>query len=340
MKKLLLGLAMTVGTLSFAQYQSTSFGNGGYGNYDGYNNSYNNDNYYFPDEYYYDFPKDYYAENYYQSYYNDYRNSIVMINWNDFFRRHRLSSWQVQQIMMLNDMYSSYASWNSYYRYNPDRWYFDRFYSLQQIMGPQIFIVYQNNYYNGYHPISYFQNYRQEYYVPRYRVTPRYRNVNINIYRLDRNRFVEKHGNKYGWSETRNPHNSAGVRQTTGRRDGTGIQSQPVRNNPALRNGSQRAESSVAPRTASPATGVRNTSAQPAAAPRGAANGSIQGQRTPTRAMSPVTEGTSGGSRNISTQPSPSVRNSSGNGQRGASPSPSASSGSRGQNSSVRGGSR
>lgn len=336
---------MTIGTLSFAQYQGSSYGNSGYGNYDGYNNSFSNDNYYFPDEYYYDFPRDYYAENYYQSYYNDYRNSIVMINWNDFFRRHRLSSWQVQQIMMLNDMYSSYANWNSYYRFNPDRWYFDRFYSLQQILGPRIFVVFQNNYYNGYHPIAYFQNYRQEFYVPRYRVMPRYRNVNINTYRIDRNRFVEKHGNKFGWNETRNPHNAAGVRQPTGRRDGTPIrntsaETQPIRNNPSLRGGSQRTQPATAPGGSGSATGVRNTT-QSSGVPRGTVNGSIRGQRTPARANStsvaPVNSGTVG--TRSSGQLSPSLRNSSGNGQRSSVTAPAPSNGSRGQNSSMRSGS-
>jgi hypothetical protein len=38
-------------------------------------------------------------------------------------------------------------------------------------------------------PVVYFQNYRRTYYVPRYAVMPRYRNVNINIYRVDRSRF-------------------------------------------------------------------------------------------------------------------------------------------------------
>ncbi len=328
MKKLLLGLAMAIGTLSFAQYQSSSYGNVGYGNYDGYYN----DSYYFPDEYYYDYPRDYYAENYYQSYYNDYRNSIVMINWNDFFRRHRLSSWQVQQIMMLNDMYASYSSWNSYYRYNPDRWYFDRFYSLQQILGPKIFIVFQNNYYNGYHPIAYFQNYRQEYYVPRYRVTPRYRNVNINIYRVDRNRFIEKHGNKFGWNETRNPHNAAGVRQPTGRRDGTATVSPSIRNNPALRSGSQRVEQQATPRRTGTFSGVRNV-----ASPRSSANESVQGQRLPSRTVSPsagqpaISNG--GGMRSSS---APSVRNSPA-GQRSTASAEGSGTGSRGSNS-ARGG--
>ncbi|MCC2589556.1 hypothetical protein [Chryseobacterium sp. MFBS3-17] len=245
MKKLLFGLAITIGTLSFAQYQNSGWGNSSYNNQYGYYD----DDYYFPDDYYYDYPSDYYADSYYQSYYNDYRNSIVMVNWNDFFRMHRLNRWQVQEIIKLNRMFASYASWNSYYRYNPDRWYFDRFYALRQIMGPQIFIVFQNNYYNGYHPVVYFQNYRREYYVPRYKVANRYRNVNINIYKIDRNRFVEKHGNQYGWNSNRNPHNPGGFKEDSGRRSGTGSYSNPASTSVRSNN------------TASQSTGVRSESA-------------------------------------------------------------------------------
>lgn len=122
-------------------------------------------------------------------YYNDYRNSIINIDWNGFFVQNRLSRWQVDQIMRLNNLYASFTSWNNFYRYNPDRWYYDRFYAMQRILGPRVFVVFQNNYYRGSSPIVYFQNYRRTYYAPRYTVMPRYRNININIYRVDRSRF-------------------------------------------------------------------------------------------------------------------------------------------------------
>lgn len=231
MKKIFLGLAVVLGTLAFAQYGNNGWGNGNNNSgYYGNDNSYT-DNYYFPEDYYYDYPTDYYADNYYQSYYNDYRNSIVMVNWNDFFRSSRLSRGQIQQIMMLNEMYASFSNWNSYYRHNPDRWYYDRFYTLQQILGPQVFIVFKNNYYNGYNPVVYFQNYRRDYYAPRYRVQPHYARVNTNTYRVDRNRFLETHGNKYGWSQTKNPH-TTGFRDTnsSGVQQGNGFRNESVKN--------------------------------------------------------------------------------------------------------------
>ena len=99
---------------------------------------------------------------------------------------HRLSSWQVQQIMMLNDSFSSYSAFNSYYRYNPDRWYYDRFYAMQRILGPSVFVVFQNNYYNGYNPIIYYQNYNRRHYARNVYVIPRYRNVNVNVYKVNK----------------------------------------------------------------------------------------------------------------------------------------------------------
>ena len=185
MKKILLGFALTFATLSFAQ----QYPNNGYGN-DGYNDGYysdDDDREYFPDDYYYNYPQDYYPQDYYQSQYGDYRNSIVNINWNVFFQQNRLNRWQIDQILYLNNLYSSFSNWNNFYRYNPDRWYYDRFYAMERILGPRVFVVFQNNYYHRQSPIVYFQNYRRTYYSPRFRVTPRYRNVNINIYRVDRN---------------------------------------------------------------------------------------------------------------------------------------------------------
>jgi len=190
MKKILLGFALTLSTLSFAQqYPNNGYNNDGYyGDDDGYYSDQDDQNY-FPDDYYYNYPQDYYPQDYYQSYYNDYRNSIVNVNWNVFFQQNRLNRWQIDQILYLNNLYSSFSNWNNFYRYNPDRWYYDRFYAMERILGPRVFVVFQNNYYRRQNPIVYFQNYRRTYYTPRFRVTPRYRNVNINIYRVDRNSF-------------------------------------------------------------------------------------------------------------------------------------------------------
>ena len=204
MKKIFLGLSVLFATLISAQ------------NYPDYypsdNNTYNNDyddEFYFPDDYYYEYPSDYYTNDLYQGYYNDYRRSIVDVNWNRFFSQYRLAPWQIQQIMMLNDSYASYASWNSYYRFNPDRWYYDRFYALERILGPQVFMVFQNNYYNGYNPIVYYQNYRRQHYVTNIYVINRYRNINVNRYKIDRAQYHQS-----------NPRNSIGFNHTT--RNGNG----------------------------------------------------------------------------------------------------------------------
>lgn len=190
MKKIFLGLAFGLGVLMSAQqYPNNGWGDDGYyQNGAGYYGD-EDDRNYFPDDYYYNYPQDYYPSDYYQSYYNDYRNSVINIDWNGFFVQNRLSRWQVDQIIRLNNLYASFAAWDNFYRFNPDRWYYDRFYALERIMGPRVFVVFQNNYYRGASPIVYFQNYRRSYYVPRYTVMPRYRNININIYRVDRARF-------------------------------------------------------------------------------------------------------------------------------------------------------
>lgn len=188
MKKIFLGLALSFSTLSFAQ----QYPNNGWNDYENQGGNYGYDDdqeNYFPDDYYYDYPQDYYPQDYYQSYYNDYRNSIVNINWNGFFNQNRLNQWQIRQILRLNNLYVNFSTWNNFYRYNPDRWYYDRFYALERILGPRVFVVFQNNYYQNRSPIAYFQDYRRTYYGPRFRVMPRYRSVNINIYRVDRNKF-------------------------------------------------------------------------------------------------------------------------------------------------------
>ncbi|WP_374458697.1 hypothetical protein [Chryseobacterium taeanense] len=190
MKKILIGFALSIGTFSLAQqYPNNGWEDDGYYQNDGGYYSDEDDQNYFPDDYYYNYPQDYYPQNYYQSNYNDYRNSIVSINWNVFFTQNRLSPWQIDQIIRLNNLYVSFSSWNRFYRYNPDRWYYDRFYALQRIMGPRVFVVFQNNYYRGYSPVVYFQNYRRTHYAAICRPIPRYRNININIYRVDRARF-------------------------------------------------------------------------------------------------------------------------------------------------------
>ncbi|ACU06867.1 hypothetical protein FIC_00400 [Flavobacteriaceae bacterium 3519-10] len=186
MKKILFGLSVFFTTLMSAQiyqdYYPTSDNSAGYSDvYD--------DEFYFPDDYYYEYPADYYSNDLYRSYYDDYRRSIYDVNWNRFFSAYQLAPWQIQQIMMLNDQFRSYSAWNSYYRYNPDRWYYDRFYSLERILGPRIFVIFQNNYYNGYNPVVYYQNYRRQHYVPHVYVVPRYRNININRYRVDRVKY-------------------------------------------------------------------------------------------------------------------------------------------------------
>ena len=228
MKKIFLGLAFGLGVLTSAQqYPNNGWGDDGYYQNGGGYYSDEDDRNYFPDDYYYNYPQDYYPSDYYQSYYNDYRGSIINIDWNGFFVQNRLSRWQVDQIMRLNNLYASFTAWDNFYRYNPDRWYYDRFYALERILGPRVFVVFQNNYYRGSSPIVYFQNYRRTYYVPRYTVMPRYRNVNINIYRVDRSRFrrmdnptfdIVRRDNRggNGFRNTRTTENSGGFRDNNG----------------------------------------------------------------------------------------------------------------------------
>jgi hypothetical protein len=190
MKKILISFALGIATFAFAQqYPDNGWDDGGYYQNDNEYYSDQDDQNYFPDDYYYNYPQDYYPNNYYQSNYNDYRNSISGINWNVFFNQNRLAPWQIDQIVRLNNLYSGFSTWNSFYRYNPDRWYYDRFYALERIMGPRVFVIFQNNYYRGYSPVVYFQNYRRSHYAAICRPMPRYRNVNINIYRVDRAHF-------------------------------------------------------------------------------------------------------------------------------------------------------
>lgn len=245
MKKIFLGLAFGLGVLTSAQqYPNNGWDDDGYYQNEGGYYSDEDDRNYFPDDYYYNYPKDYYPSNYYQSYYNDYRGSIINIDWNGFFVQNRLSRWQVDQIMRLNNLYASFTAWNNFYRYNPDRWYYDRFYALERILGPRVFVVFRNNYYRGSSPIVYFQNYRRTYYVPRYTVMPRYRNININIYRVDRSRFHRMNNPTFdiirrdsrpdnGFRNTRNNGNSGGFRGNNGSNNNSGFRND---NNGGFRN--------------------------------------------------------------------------------------------------------
>ncbi|GEN75120.1 hypothetical protein [Chryseobacterium hagamense] len=237
MKKILIGFALGIATLSFAQqYPNGSWNdnNNGYYENDGGYYSDQDDQNYFPDDYYYDYPQDYYPQDYYMTNYNDYRSSIINIDWNVFFAQNRLNRWQVDQIMRLNNLYVNFTTWNNFYRYNPDRWYYDRFYALQRIMGPRVFVVFQNNYYRGYSPVVYFQNYRRTHYGAICRPMPRYRNVNINIYRVDRARFRRADNPTFNIVRGNDRPNNGfrgGVREGNG-----GFRSKNENRNPVFRN--------------------------------------------------------------------------------------------------------
>ena len=212
MKKLILCFALALfSTSCTAQYYPTN--DGYYSN----NSSWNGDeDYYFPEDYYYEYPSDYYRDSYYQDFYNDYRQSIDMVNWNRFFIDYRLSRYQMEMILDLNRQFSSFYVWNNYYRMNPTRWYYDRFYALEKILGSRLFRIYYHIYYNGIAPVKYYVNHWSNYYRPKYYsnyVVPRYRTVNINQYRVNRYDYHQGVGNKYGWNQPRNPHNPGGFRE-------------------------------------------------------------------------------------------------------------------------------
>lgn len=215
MKKIILGLSVVFSTLISAQY----YPNNGWGNDDSGYTYQDDENYYFPDDYYYEYPNDYYEDGYYQNFYNDYRNSISMINWSQFFVEFNLSRPQINLIIDLNRQFSSFNVWNSYYRMNPKRWWYDRFYALERILGPRVFVVFQNRYYHGYSPVAYYNNYWYDYYRPRFFVMPHYRNVNINFYRVNRYDYHRNVGHKFGWNQPRNSYNNGGFRENNGRRE-------------------------------------------------------------------------------------------------------------------------
>ena len=185
MKKIFLTLAIIFGGLVSAQDYYDTYPN----DYNGY--EYYDDSYDYPDDYYYNYPTDYYPDQYYKGYYNDYRNAVFSVNWNQFFVQYRLTPFQIDQILALNNRFASYAAWNAYYGWNPDRWYYDRFYALQNILGPRVFVIYQNVYFRGASPFVYYRNRCVNFYARRYPVRPVYRNVNINIYKVNRGNFRE-----------------------------------------------------------------------------------------------------------------------------------------------------
>src|SRR5690606_5270492 len=131
MKKLLIGLVLLMNGLIYAQEYYDTYPQSEYSGYEFYDDSYD-----YPDDYYYNYPVDYYPDEYYHGYYNDYRKAVFSVNWDQFFVQFNLSPWQINQIVILNNRFPSYAVWHSYYRWNPDRWYYDRFLALQRILGP------------------------------------------------------------------------------------------------------------------------------------------------------------------------------------------------------------
>lgn len=284
MKKILFGLSVFFTTLISAQnypdYYPSNSNNSPYnnGNYDDYD-----DEFYFPDDYYYEYPSDYYRNDLYQSYYNDYQRSIQAVNWNRFFSMYRLAPWQIQQIMMLNDQFSSYSAWNSYYRYNPDRWYYDRFHALERILGPRVYVIFQNNYYNGYSPVAYWQNYRRQHYVTQVYVVPRYRNMNVSRYRVNRVNYHQSNPrSNIGFQNSPRTGNSNDTPRSNGfRNDGNVNNSMrdngfrngndaPVRNTPRLPSAGTR-NNEIRPQSEAPKSnggfkdnnsGIRNTTPQ------------------------------------------------------------------------------
>lgn len=270
MKKILFGLSVFFTTLMSAQIYQDYYPTSGSGV--GYSEEYS-DEFYFPDDYYYEYPADYYTSNMYKSYYDDYRRSIYDVNWNRFFSTYRLAPWQIQEIIRLNDQFSSFSAWNSFYRYNPDRWYYDRFYSLERILGPRIFVVFQNNYYNGYNPVVYYQNYRRQHYATHVYVVPRYRNINVNRYRVDRVKYHQTNPRQnIGFRNMPRTANSNGnnAQRANGFREGAATQTprteglrnggdSVVRSSPRVQNGGLRS-SEVRPQAKQPKTdnGLRN----------------------------------------------------------------------------------
>ncbi len=246
MKKIFLSLALVLGTLVFAQDYYDTYPNE-YNGYEYYDNSYD-----YPEDYYYNYPTDYYPDQYYQGYYNDYQKAVYSVNWDQFFMQNRLSPFQVDQIMMLNNRFASYGAWNSYYRYNPDRWYYDRFYALQNILGPRVFVVYQNVYFRGASPFVFYRNRFTNFYARRYPVRPVYRNVNINVYKVNRGNFKEGFRNTGRNQNMIQPNRNDGVRNQSVRSGANG------NNFGGNRNNGNNGERSGGNNGAGNANGIRN----------------------------------------------------------------------------------
>lgn len=174
-------LASMMGFVLFSCAQQVPYGNRDHN----YGYSYYEEDYNYPEEYYYDYPADFYTDNYYRNYYQDYRNAISAVNWKRFFRENRLNNWQIREIIALNQRFPSYSQWLRYYRFNPDRWYYDRFITLERILGPRSYVVFYNRYYNSYNPIVYFQNNRVRHYNAPVYINPVYRNKDVRNYRRD-----------------------------------------------------------------------------------------------------------------------------------------------------------
>lgn len=228
MKKIFLFLAL--GSLAFANAQH--YPNSGY--QDTWYDTYDQGNY-FSDDYYYEYPQDYYDDGYYEDMYRDYRRSVSQVNWDGFFVQMGLNPQQIRLIVDLNRQFPSYNVWNSYYRVNPVRWFYDRFYALERILGPRVFAIFQNRYYNGYSPVVYYTNHWSNYYRPRYRVRPMYTHVNINVYHINRRDFHQASANRFGWNEPRNynTNNVNGFRGSNNRVEAS--QRNSVRNDDARR---------------------------------------------------------------------------------------------------------
>lgn len=235
--KLFLASALSFVVLSFAQYNSNDdyYGNNNYGNNNGYEYYY--DDYNYPDEYYYDYPSDYYTNDFYSSYYNDYRNAIISINWNRLFVEFRLSPWQIREIRMLNDRFRDYDYWYSYYRYNPDRWYYDRFIALERILGPRIYVTFYGRYYHNYNPIVYYQNYRVKHYRHTVYVTPRYRNVDVRTFRNNgfRDGGFRNNNSPRNNNHAESPRGNGGFRDISPRNQGGNSSDVTPRNNGGFR---------------------------------------------------------------------------------------------------------
>lgn len=147
----------------------------------------------------------------------------------------RLSPYQIREIRILNSRFSNYGNWQRYYRYNPNRWYYDRFIALERILGPRIYVVYYQRYYRNYNPIVYYQNYRVKHYRPTVYVTPRYRNVDVRTFKNDAYRTGGFRNNDRAYNDNRNFEKS---RENSGFRSGSS--DERPRNNGGFRSSDSR----------------------------------------------------------------------------------------------------